>query len=155
MTQVDLYPCQTLGSPLDSLDISFIVFYLCSVRLTAVEVKLLRISWCANPDETAYGKCFHSTESGVCNIYLYGNRSPRETMATLLHELAHAQQFHSGKLRHRTGHWYWCGKSFKVTKQMRTILAKYRLLPWEIEADELTALLFKSLVNDGILSTHL
>lgn len=65
-------------------------------------------------------------------------RPLRATLSTLIHELKHAQQYHSGRLKHTVQH----GKSMQVfegqlyTPASRISHARYLALPYEVEARE-------------------
>lgn len=65
--------------------------------------------------------------------------SPRSIMQTLFHELVHAEQYHTGKLKRelcmkrRQYVSLWDGQEFDFVN-FRKNYDKYRSLPWEVEA---------------------
>lgn len=81
------------------------------------------------------GKYVSSTKQAIISARL----TPRSIMKTLFHELVHAEQYHTGKLKRelcmkrRQYVSLWDGKEFNFVN-FRKNYDKYRSLPWEVEA---------------------
>jgi hypothetical protein len=54
-------------------------------------------------------------------------------LETIMHELVHAEQFHQGRLKLKSGMYHWHDAPHKVGNDT---YAKYRARPWEAEAFE-------------------
>jgi len=54
-------------------------------------------------------------------------------LETIMHELVHAEQFHQGRLKLKSGMYHWHDEPHKVGNDT---YAKYRARPWEAEAFE-------------------
>lgn len=54
-------------------------------------------------------------------------------LETIMHELVHAEQFHQGRLKLKSGMYHWNDVAHKVGNDT---YAKYRARPWEAEAFE-------------------
>lgn len=54
-------------------------------------------------------------------------------LETIMHELVHAEQFHQGRLKLKSGMYHWNDEPHKVGNDT---YAKYRARPWEAEAFE-------------------
>ena len=54
-------------------------------------------------------------------------------LETIMHELVHAEQFHQGRLKLKSGMYHWHNTPHKVGNDT---YAKYRARPWEAEAFE-------------------
>ncbi|NBQ67365.1 MAG: hypothetical protein EBU46_00435 [Nitrosomonadaceae bacterium] len=152
MIITELYPKQQRGynQILDELDIPFLIYYSTSLWLPAIRLRQLRITWADQSEPDWLGLCTHDNTHKHIHIELAGRGVRDQLIYTLFHELVHAQQWHSGKLRYRNGHWYWNGDATKK-QPTRLSLAQYRALPWESEADHLAETICTALHKDQLI----
>ena len=102
-----------------------------------VEVRFARVS-------DVHGECMENGTEVIVNAKLRFDH----VLRTLCHEMVHAQQFQTGRLKFKNGYDIWEGN--KWTESMstaRTPHGVYRSAPWEVEAYGLEKSLYKKLKN--------
>jgi hypothetical protein len=88
-----------------------------------------------------HGECYE----GGRQIILDGKLRFDVLLKTLCHEMTHAQQFQTGRLKFKNGYDIWEGKKWtECMSTARTPHGVYRSAPWEVEAYAAEKTLYKT-----------
>lgn len=98
------------------------------------KVLFVKVSRADIDDDNDGQTCYISGVDGI--VIIIKPQSFEKMGITLAHEMVHAKQMASGKLKTINGVNYWCGKRY-------TRKTKYLNKPWEIEAFSKQELLFR------------